>query len=62
LDPELVLIDSENNILGEKSENFQNVLITKEDIFRIAIAVKDILRLDIEATVLKFFANFRSWQ
>jgi hypothetical protein len=49
-----VLIDSENNILGEKSENFQNVLITKEDIFRIAIAVKDILRLDIEATVRKY--------
>jgi hypothetical protein len=44
-----VLIDSENNILGEKSENFQNVLITKEDIFRIAIAVKD-----IEATVRKY--------
>jgi hypothetical protein len=49
-----VLIDSENNILGEKSENFQNVLITKEDIFRIAIAVKDIFRLDIEATVRKY--------
>jgi hypothetical protein len=39
--------------MGEKGENFPKVSITNEDIARIAIAVKDILKLDIEATVEK---------
>ena len=52
-DSELVLIDPGNNIIGEKGEHFQNVSITNQDIARIAIAVKDILKLDIEATVKK---------
>jgi hypothetical protein len=48
---ELLLIEPENKIMGEKDENFPKVSITSEDIARIAIAVKDILKLDIEATV-----------
>jgi hypothetical protein len=47
------LIEPENKIMGEKDENFPKVSITSEDIARIAIAVKDILKLDIEATVEK---------
>jgi hypothetical protein len=51
--PELLLIEPENKIMGEKGEHFPKVSITNEDIARIAIAVKDILKLDIEATVEK---------
>ena len=50
---ELLLIEPENKIMGEKGENLPKVSITNEDIARIAIAVKDILKLDIEATVGK---------
>ena len=39
--------------MGGKGGNFPKVSITNEDIARIAIAVKDILKLDIEATVEK---------
>ena len=39
--------------MGEKGEHFPKVSITNEDIARIAIAVKDILKLDIETTVEK---------
>ena len=53
LAPELLLIEPEKKIMGEKGENFPKVSITSEDIARIAIAVKDILKLDIEATVEK---------
>jgi hypothetical protein len=48
-----VLIDQENKIMDEKGEHFPRVSITNDDIARIAIAVKDILKLDIEATVEK---------
>lgn len=50
---ELMLIEPENKNMGEKGENLPKVSITNEDIARIAIAVKDILKLDIEATVEK---------
>ena len=39
--------------MDEKGEHFPKVSITKDDIARIAIAVKDIVKLDIEATVEK---------
>jgi hypothetical protein len=39
---ELLLIEPENKIMGEKDENFPKVSITSEDIARIAIAVKDV--------------------
>ena len=39
--------------MGEKGKHFPKVSITSEDIARIAIAVKDILKLDIETTVEK---------
>jgi hypothetical protein len=39
--------------LGEKGENLPKVSITNEDIARTAIAVKNIYKLDIEATVVK---------
>jgi hypothetical protein len=39
--------------MDEKGEHFPRVSITNDDIARIAIAVKDILKLDIEATVEK---------
>ena len=39
--------------MDEKGEHFPKVSITNDDIARIAIAVKDILKLDIEATVEK---------
>ena len=48
-----MLIDQENKIIDEKGEHFPRVSITNDDIARIAIAVKDILKLDIEATVEK---------
>jgi hypothetical protein len=48
-----VLIDQEHKIMDEKGDNFQKVSITNDDIAQIAIAVKDILKLDIEATVEK---------
>ena len=48
-----MLIDQENKIIDEKGEHFPKVSITNDDIARIAIAVKDILKLDIEATVEK---------
>ena len=50
---EFVLIDQENKIMDEKGEHFPKVSITSDDIARIAIAVRDILKLDIEATVEK---------
>ena len=50
---EFVLIDQEHKIMDEKGDNFQKVSITNDDIAQIAIAVKDILKLDIEATVEK---------
>ena len=37
----------------KKGEHFPRVSITNDDIARIAIAVKDMLKLDIEATVEK---------
>ena len=39
--------------MDEKGEHFPKVSITNDDIARVAIAVKDILKLDIEATVEK---------
>ena len=39
--------------MDEKGEHFPKVSITNDDIARIAIAVKDILILDIEATIEK---------
>jgi hypothetical protein len=39
--------------MDEKGDHFQKVSITNDDIAQIAIAVKDILKLDIEATVEK---------
>ena len=48
-----MLIDQENKIIDEKGEHFPKVSITNDDIARIAIAVKDMLKLDIEATVEK---------
>ena len=48
-----MLIDQENKIMDEKGDHFPKVYITNDDIARIAIAVKDILILNIEATVEK---------
>ena len=48
-----MLIDQENKIMDEKGDHFPKFSITNDDIARIAIAVKDILKFDIEATVEK---------
>ena len=48
-----MLIEQEHKIMDEKGEHFPKVSITNDDIARVAIAVKDILKLDIEATVEK---------
>jgi hypothetical protein len=53
-------LDQEHKIMDEKGDNFQKVSITNDDIAQIAIAVKDILKLDIEHHLATLYNNIDS--